>query len=95
MKFEQFKSKIMSDICQAYRIPQKAMQRPSKERGCTGKANLGSGYKHQAESFALKHGKKYAVYRCPHCGGTHMTTKLSNIEQYRSPLYVTLAGKSE
>ena len=51
-------------------------RQPSFERGCQGKANLGSKtYKKSADKFAKKHGKNYSVYQCPHCGGTHLTTK--------------------
>ena len=51
-------------------------KQPSKERGCTGKANLGSKiYKESADRIAKKHCKNFAVYRCPHCQGTHLTTK--------------------
>ena len=49
---------------------------PSRERGCIGKANLGNkNYKKSADRIAAKHGKNYAVYQCPYCQGTHLTTK--------------------
>ena len=49
---------------------------PSKERGCIGKANLGSkNYKKSADKLSRKYGKVFSVYRCPYCLGTHLTTK--------------------
>ena len=60
--------------------------RPSVERGCKGKANLGRKYVKQAERMSAKHGKRYGVYRCPHCRGAHLTTKIENAEQYFAPL---------
>lgn len=65
------------------------MRQCSKERGCDGKANLGSKYAKQADKLSVKHGKQYAVYRCPHCQGTHLTTKLDGLGDYQEPLYVT------
>lgn len=62
---------------------------PSSARGCDGKANLGRHYARHAERLTAKHGKRYGVYRCPHCGGTHLTTKLENAERYAPLLYVT------
>lgn len=59
---------------------------PSVERGCTGKANLGRDYERQAERLSAKHGKQYGVYRCPHCKGTHLTTKLDIAAKYFEPL---------
>lgn len=59
---------------------------PSLERGCTGKANLGSNYAKQADHFAAKHNKTYGVYRCPHCQGTHLTAKIEIAEKYFEPL---------
>ena len=64
-------------------------RQPSQERGCDGKANLGRRYQANANRLALRHGKCYGVYRCPHCGGTHLTTKLDNAEHYQALLYVT------
>ena len=58
----------------------------SLERGCTGKANLGRNYAKSADRTAKKHGKTYGVYRCPHCQGTHLTTKLETAEKYFEPL---------
>ena len=69
------------------------MKSPSKERGCDGKANIGSSYERAAEILAHKHGKRYGVYRCPHCGGHHLTTKLDKRGEYAPLLYVT--SKSE
>ena len=65
------------------------LRTPSQERGCTGKTNLGRNYVVQANRLAKKHGKKFGVYRCPHCGGTHITTKLQNAELYSALLYTT------
>lgn len=62
---------------------------PSVERGCRGKANLGRQYQKQADRLSRKHGKVYGVYRCPHCGGAHVTTKLSNAADYSELLYTT------
>jgi hypothetical protein len=67
----------------------KATRQPSKERGCDGKTNLGRKYKASANKLAAKHGKRYGVYACPHCGGTHLTTKLDHIDRYEPLLYVT------
>ena len=65
------------------------MTQPSKERGCDGKTNLGSKYAEYAERLAAKHGKVYGVYRCPHCGGHHLTTKLHKKDEYRELVYST------
>ena len=65
------------------------LREPSKDRGCDGKANLGRGYVRQADRLAAKHGKRYGVYRCPHCGGTHLTTKLHNAGRYAPLLHDT------
>lgn len=65
------------------------MRSPSKERGCDGKTNLGSCYVEQADKLSKKHGKKFGVYCCPHCGGTHLTTKLENMDDYPELLHVT------
>lgn len=62
---------------------------PSVERGCTGKTNLGRRYVKRADRLSRKHGKRYGVYRCPHCGGTHLTTKLSKAGEYPDLLHVT------
>lgn len=67
-------------------------KQPSKERGCNGKANLGKDYKKSADKLALKHDKQYGVYKCPHCNGTHVTTKLENSHLYADFLYVTSNG---
>ena len=66
-----------------------AARSPSIERGCSGKANLGRSYEKQADNLAIKHGKRYGVYRCPHCGGTHLTTKLDKSETYAPLLHTT------
>ena len=65
------------------------MKTPSKERGCDGKANIGSSYERTAEMLAHKHSKRYGVYGCPHCGGHHLTTKLYKRGEYAPLLYVT------
>ena len=62
---------------------------PSFERGCEGKANLGRSYEKQAEKMKTKHGKEYGVYRCPHCEGTHLTTKLEKRDEYPALIYQT------
>ena len=62
---------------------------PSVERGCDCKTDLGRDYKSHADKFAKKYSKKYGVYRCPHCGGTHLTTKLDKSGFYAPLLYVT------
>ena len=36
--------------------------------------------------MSTKHGKRYGVYRCPHCNGTHLTTKIEISELYFEPL---------
>ena len=59
---------------------------PSVERGCAGKANLGRDYVKNANRLSRKHGKMYGVYRCPHCGGTHLTTKIDMAASYFYPL---------
>lgn len=63
------------------------MALPSEERGCRGKINLGRRFKLQADRLSQKHGKSFGVYRCPHCGGTHLTTKLEKSDQYPPLLY--------
>lgn len=65
------------------------MKTPSKERGCEGKLKLGDSYAKQADKLAVKHGKQYGVYECPHCGGAHLTTKLQNKDNYPLLLHVT------
>lgn len=65
------------------------MKECSKERGCDGKMLLGKSYMKQADKLAEKHDKRYGVYICPHCGGRHLTTKLSKREQYAPLLYIT------
>lgn len=62
---------------------------PSMERGCSGKANLGRSYAKQADKLAAKHGKKYGVYRCPYCGGAHLTTKFDNRENYAPLIHIS------
>ena len=65
-------------------------QIPSLERGCIDKANLGRNYRKSSERLSRKHGKVYGVYRCPHCGGTHTTTKIEVASKYFAPLlYIT------
>lgn len=73
--------------------PRCSMQRlvrlPSVERGCEGKTNLGRSYAQQADRLSKKHGKRYGVYACPHCGGKHLTTKLESFSQYSDLLYIS------
>mgnify|MGYP000152459712 CR=1 FL=1 len=68
------------------------MKAPSLERGCVGKTNLGRGYVAHAEKLSRKHDKQYGVYRCPHCGGTHLTTKLEKQGDYPALLHITTKG---
>ena len=68
------------------------MKQPSKERGCEGKTNLGSKeirYRDYADRLATLHGKVYGVYKCPHCQGHHLTTKLENRRNYEPLVYIT------
>jgi hypothetical protein len=67
---------------------------PSVKRGCNGKINLGRSYAKQADKLAEKHCKYYGVYRCHHCGGTHLTTKLDKSESY-APLIHTSEPNSQ
>ena len=46
-------------------------------------------YQQQADRMAVRHGKRYGVYHCPHCDGFHLTTKLNNAHFYEPLLYVT------
>ena len=74
------------------------MKECSKERGCQGKANLGSNFAqavHYAEKLTLKHGKSYGIYICPHCGGHHLTTKLHKKDEYRELVHCTSNAKNE
>jgi len=67
-----------------------ATREPSFVRGCLGKANLGRNFVRQADRLGRKRNKRYGVYRCPHCGGAHLTTKLDKQDQYMFPLlYIT------
>lgn len=66
-----------------------AHREPSYERGCQGKADLGRSYVRQSDRISRKRHKRYGVYRCPHCGGTHLTTKLEKRDQYPPLLHVT------
>lgn len=69
------------------------MKECSKERGCQGKVNLGSNGVvaiQYAEKLKTKYGKDYGVYKCPHCGGHHLTTKLKNRDEYAPLIYSTL-----
>lgn len=62
---------------------------PSKERGCDGKINLGLEFIKRADRLSRKHGKQYGVYKCPHCGGAHLTTKLKPPLNYPPLIHVT------
>ena len=62
---------------------------PSIERGCTKKINIGRCYVTHSERLAYKHGKRFGVYHCPHCGGYHMTSKVEGSEVYGGLLYIT------
>jgi hypothetical protein len=68
------------------RIPQ-LVHLPSVERGCFNKTNLGRNYKPYVDELSARLAKAYGVYQCPHCGGTHLTTKLENQEKYPPLLY--------
>ena len=68
---------------------------PSKERGCAGKTNLGRGYDKQARRLANKHKRTFGVYRCPHCGGTHLTTKLHKSRDYKKEILMVAKPSSE
>ena len=61
----------------------------SRDRGCTGKINLGRSYKKQADKLSGKHGKKYGVYSCNYCGGTHLTTKINKACMYTKLLHIS------
>ena len=64
----------------------------SKQRGCKGKTNLGRNSAtaiQYAERLKTKHGKDYGVYKCPHCGGHHLTTKLHKKDEYRELVHIT------
>jgi len=61
----------------------------SNERGCEGKINLGTNYKAQADRLARKNNKQFAVYNCPHCKGTHLTTNIVDQDKYPTVLYIT------
>ena len=67
----------------------KRMREPSKDRGCSNKVNLGRKYTKQADRLSIKHNKEYGVYYCPHCEGTHLTTKIGNAGKYPELLYRT------
>lgn len=71
------------------------MKQCTKERGCGKKMNLGRRFKKQADRLSQRHGKQYGVYSCPHCEGTHLTTKLEKKEQYPELLYITGTKKPE
>ena len=63
---------------------------PSKERGCEGKINFGWDYIERSNHLSKKHGKRYGAYKCPHCLGIHLTTKIDKAGEYKLPLlYVT------
>jgi hypothetical protein len=65
------------------------MKNPSKERGCDGKTRLGRSYINYVNKLKRSHGRDYGVYRCPHCQGHHLTTRLENSDQYEPLIYRT------
>jgi hypothetical protein len=65
------------------------MKTCSKERGCTPKINLGENYVKRADKLSEKHNKRYGVYRCPHCKGTHLTKKLGKTLLYAAVIHIT------
>jgi len=72
------------------------MKKCTKENGCDGKVGLGNNLAEAivyAERLKKKFGKEYGIYRCPHCGGTHLTTKLFKQAEYPPLLYVTREGE--
>jgi hypothetical protein len=75
-------SGLRDEACCALRIP-------SKERGCQGKAKLGRRYKHEANKLSAKWKKRYGVYRCPHCGDAHLTTKFRKSAEYQNEMLYT------
>lgn len=79
----------ITNDCDSGHSVQTLVRLPSRERGCEGKANLGRNYVRQADKLSVKHGKQYGVYRCPHCGGAHLTTKLFKADQYADLLHIT------
>jgi len=66
-----------------------ALHIPSKERGCQGKTKLGRRYKHEADKLSAKWKKRYGVYRCPHCGDAHLTTKFRKSAEYQTEMLYT------
>lgn len=67
------------------------MRQPSPERGCEGKMRMSRKGRPDevAQMMAARHGKRYGVYKCPHCDGYHLTTKLDNQDQYKPLVYIT------
>jgi len=66
---------------------------PSEERGCKGKIQLGKKYRQQADRMSRKHKKSFGVYRCPHCEGAHLTTKLEKANEYEPLIYICRPNK--
>lgn len=83
---ELFANRQIARVVTAYELSQEEYKQPSLERGCLGKANLGRNFVRQADRISRKRNKRYGVYRCPHCGGAHLTTKLDKQDQYMFPL---------
>ena len=66
------------------------MREPSKERGCEGKTKLRERrYEAHADHLAEYYGKRYGVYKCPHCIYYHITTKLKKQGEYAPLIYIT------
>jgi hypothetical protein len=84
-----FATRQIARVVTAYELSHDAYKQPSFERGCQGKANLGRNFVRQANRIARKRSKRYGVYRCPHCDGAHLTTKLDRQDQYAPLLHVT------
>lgn len=86
---------LANDAQRGSHCVQRIVRIPSVERGCKGKANLGRKYAKAADRLSRKHGKTYGVYRCPHCGGTHLTTKLDIAARYFADLLYTSNPNAE
>lgn len=65
--------------------PSLVILKPSVENGCIKKVNHGEHFKKSADKLSRKYGISYGVYRCPHCGGTHLTSKFNKLNKYYEP----------